>query len=489
MKSKKLALKIISLFLTLLYIFPANAIATSSYISKWPYYDKPVDAKAALVMDADSSKVLYSLNPDTKLYPASLAKIMTAIIVLDKVDGNYDDLVTFSYNSVTRDIDKNSVTIGASAGDQLSIKDCLYSLLLPSANDAANALAEHIAGSINDFALLMNEKADNLGLKNTHFVNPSGLHDDNQYTTASDMAKILQYALTYPIFSQISSSVSYRHAPIRKYKNPDNSNNQVLNTTGILVPGSGYYYNGVTAGKTGHTSNAGYNLVASARKNNMNLICVVLGCNKDRTRYQEAKSLFDFHFNNYKSLSIKDTDPRFSESISTITIDDVNIIDSLNITCDEKWHITLPSNADVNKVTSKISFQVDDIYNKYAIGSISYYYEDEFIGKCTLEGRNLEAVESIYTNHLNLSSPLNDDTDDERTSNNTVNSNANNNNALIYRNSSGNLVISKTLITVIVVILVSLILVFIVIFIYINIINNDNISFNKMKFRLKRRFR
>lgn len=98
-------------------------------------------------------------------YPASLAKIMTAIIVLDNANGNYDDLVTFSYNSVTRDIDRKSVTIGASAGDQLSIKDCLYSLLLPSANDAANALAEHVAGSINDFALLMNEKAKNLGLK------------------------------------------------------------------------------------------------------------------------------------------------------------------------------------------------------------------------------------------------------------------------------------------------------------------------------------
>lgn len=488
MKSKKIIAKLISIILVLLYSISVSAVSTPSNITNWPYYDKSVDAKAAIVMDANSSKVLYSLNPDTKLYPASLAKIMTAIIVLDNADGNYDDLVTFSYNSVTRDIDRKSVTIGASAGDQLSIKDCLYSLLLPSANDAANALAEHVAGSINDFALLMNEKAKNLGLKNTNFVNPSGLHDDNQYTTAHDMAIILQYALSYPIFAQISSSVSYKHAPIRKYKDPDNSNNQVLNTTSILVPGSGYYYNGITAGKTGHTTNAGYNLAASARKHDMNLICVVMGCEKDKTRYQEAKSLFDFHFNNYQSLSIKQTDPRFSKPISTISINDVNLIDSLNITCDEFYHITFPNGADLNKITSKISYQVDDIYNKYAIGYIEYFLDNEFIGKCTLEGRNIEAANSIYTNHLNLSSQLNNEDNYNNTSNNT-NANNNSSNALIYRNNNGNLVISQTLITVIVVIIVLLLIITLVLFMYVYVFNNNNLSYNKIKFKVKRKFR
>lgn len=488
MKSKKIISKIISIILVLLYTFPVRAVATSSNATGWPYYDKKVDAKAAFVMDANSSKVLYSLNPDTKLYPASLAKIMTAIIVLDSVGGNYDDLVTFSYNAVTRDIDRKSVTIGASAGDQLSVKDCLYSLLLPSANDAANALAEHVAGSINDFALLMNEKAKNLGLKNTHFVNPSGLHDDNQYTTAHDMAIMLQCALNYPIFSQISSSVSYRHAPIRKYKNPENSNNQVLNTTSILVPGSGYYYNGITAGKTGHTTNAGYNIAASARKHDMNLICVVMGCEKDKTRYQEAKSLFDFYFNNYQSLNIKNTDPRFSEPISTISINDVNLIDSLNITCDEFYHITLPNGSDLNKVTSKISYQVDDIYNKYAIGYIEYFLGNEFIGKCTLEGKNIEIADSIYTNHLNLSSQLSNEDNDDEVLNNAA-ANKTTSNALIYRNSNGNLVISQTLITVIIVIIVLLLIISFGLLLYVYVFSNNNLSYNKIKFKLKRKFR
>ena len=488
MKNKRFITKIVSIFLVLLYTIPVRAVATASNATSWPYYNKNVEAKAAFVMDANSSKVLYALNPDTKLYPASLAKIMTAIIVLDYADGNYDDLVTFSYNSVTRDIDRKSVTIGASAGDQLSIKDCLYSLLLPSANDAANALAEHVAGSINDFALLMNEKAKNLGLKNTHFVNPSGLHDDNQYTTAHDMAIILQCALSYPIFAQISSSVSYKHAPIRKYKDPDNSNNQVLNTTSILVPGSGYYYNGITAGKTGHTTNAGYNLAASARKHDMNLICVVMGCEKDKTRYQEAKSLFDFHFNNYQSLSIKETDPRFSEPISTISVNDVNLIDSLNITCDEFYHITFPNGSDLSKITSKISYQVDDIYNKYAIGYIEYFLGNEFIGKCTLEGRNIETDDSIYTSHLNLSSQLNDNDNLSEISNNAI-TNKNSSDALIYKNNNGTIVISQTLVTVVVVIIIMLLIIAFALLMYTYVFNNNNISYNKIKFKIKRKFR
>ena len=482
MKVKKFLSIILYCILVFINILPINAANNSN----WPYFNEEITSKAALVMDADSSKILYSLNKDTRLYPASLAKIMTAIIVLDYVNGNYDALVNFSYTAVTRDIDRKSVTIGASAGDQLSVKDCLYSLLLPSANDAANALAEYVAGSINDFALLMNEKAENLGLKNTHFVNPSGLHDDNQYTTAYDMAIILQYAMTYPIFYQISSSVSYKHAPIRRYKNPDNSNNQVLNTNSIMVPGSGYYYNGITSGKTGHTNLAGYNLAASARKNGMNLICVLLGSAKDSIRYNETKSLFDFHFDNYKSLSIKEFDKRFDDSISNISIDDVNLIESLNITCDENAHITLPKSANENDVTSKISYQIDDPYNVYAIGNIQYYLKDEPIGKCTLEGRNFEDIEAIYTVYLNLSKALEESEVDEVSN---VKTTTNKTNALIYRNSNGHLVISSTLMTVFIIIITSILVISIITFLYIRVFSNTNIQINKLLFRLRRKFK
>ena len=482
MKIKKIIANLIICSMILINVLTINA----NNKNDWPYYDGEITSKAAIVMDADSSKILYSYNQDEKLYPASLTKIMTAIIVFDYVKGNYDTMVNFSYTSVTKDIDRSSVTIGASAGDQLSVKDCLYCLLLPSANDAANALAEYVAGSINDFALLMNEKAEQLGLKNTHFVNPSGLHDDNQYTTAYDMAKILQYAMKYPIFYQISSSVSYRHAPIRRYKNPDNSNNQVLNTNSIMVPGSGYYYNGITSGKTGHTKLAGYNLAASARKDGMNLICVVLGSSKDTVRFNETKSLFDFHFDHYKSLSIKRFDKRFDDSMSYISVDDVNLIESLNITCDENAHITLPKDIDESKITSKISYQVDDPYNVYAIGFINYYLEDELVGRCTLEGKNFGDIESIYTVYLNLSKAL-DEAEDEEVNNTKTNKQVSN--ALIYRGTNGNLIISDTLITAFVVIVSFILIISIVIFLYIYVFSNTNIQINKILFRLRRKFR
>ncbi len=486
MKHKKLYIKLISFLLILIYTLPVNAVATSSTISKWPYYDLNIASQSAYVIDADSSIVLYSYNPTKRLYPASLAKIMTALVVFDKANGNYDDLVTFSYNAVTKDIDKNSVTIGASAGDQLSVKDCLYCLLLPSANDAANALAEHYAGSINDFALLMNEKAENLGLENTHFVNPSGLHNDNQYSSAEDMAKILQCAMTYPIFMQISSSLSYRHAPIRKYKNPENSNNVVLNTNSILSSGSKYYYNKAVAGKTGHTNAAGYNLAVCARNNGMNLVCVTLGAKTEKDRFDDTKKLCEFHFDNYKSLKIKDIDKRFDDSISSLSINDVHLIESLNITCSDSAHITLPKNIDENSIKSVLSFQVDDIYNKYAIGSLHYYLDDVLVGKCTLEGRNIDNIEEIYTSHLNLSNPLSSNDDDAIKNNN---SNSTTNNLLISINDDGELVLSNTLITLIIIIIILIVAIVFISFIYINIFNNPNIPFAKFLFRLRRKFR
>ncbi len=479
--------KIIFCISLVLVILLTNIKLSYALDYTYPMYTDEIQSKAAFVMDADSSVVLYEYNGDKKLYPASLTKVMTAIIVLDRIGDNFDDLVTFSYNSVTKDIDKNSVTIGASAGDQLSVKDCLYSLLLPSANDAANALAEYIAGSINDFALLMNEKAKNLGCTNTHFTNPSGLHDDEQYTTASDMAKILQCAISYPMFLQISSSVSYRHAPIRRYKNPENSNNQVLNTNSIMVPGSGYYYNGITSGKTGHTTLAGYNIAASARKHDMNLICVLLGGASEKIRYNEAKSLFDFYFNNYKSLDIKTTDPRFNQKTSAITINDVNLVDTLNITCNENSHITLPNNYGFNDIESKINYEVEDEYNRYAIGTIYYYLGEKLVGKCTLEGRNIESPNSIFTTHLDLSRPISDD-DVSVNTNNTLEEQKTTN-ALIYRNQNGNLVISKSFVTLLTIILAIILIAIFSILFYTMVLSNQNLPTNKLIFRLKRRFR
>lgn len=478
--------KIICLFLCTILVLPCFLFASFAENANFPIYPDEITSKAALVIDADSSFILYEKSANERMYPASLAKVMTAIVVMEKSNGNYDDMVNFSYNAVTRDIDRASATIGASAGDQLSVRDCLYSLLLPSANDVANALAEYVAGSISDFALLMNEKAQNLGCTNTNFVNPSGLHDDNQYTSALDMAKILQYALTFPLFTQISSSVSYRHAPIRRYKNPENSNNQVLNTNGIVVPGSGYYYNGITSGKTGHTSLAGYNLAASARRHNMNIICVLLGGKTDKIRYNEAKALFDYYFNNYESPRIKDVDPRFKENLGTIAINSVDLVDTLDITCSDSAHITIPNGTNYQDVVSELSFQVEDMYDKYAIGTIRYYLDGILVGKCSVRGINADLSQSIFTGNLDLSTRI---SDNDNAANNSNNSNEITNNALIYRNSSGTLVISPTLSTLFVIIIAMIVSISLFVFLYLKVFTNSNFPIRKIIFRLKRRFK
>lgn len=480
-KFKYLKFIIISLVIFISYHSFANATPSDA---RWPQYTGDTFSQSAIVIDADSSLVLFEDNANQKLYPASIVKIMTALIVLDKVDGNYDDLVTFSYNAVTRDIDRQSATIGASPGDQLSIKDCLYCLLLPSANDVANALAEHIAGSINDFVLLMNEKATQLGLKNTHFVNPSGLHDDNQYTTASDMAIIMQHALKYPMFVQISSSVSYRHAPIRKYKDPNNSNNQVLNTNSIMVPGSGYYYNGMTAGKTGHTSLAGYNLAASAKRNNMHLICIILNAKEDKTRFKYAKLLFDFGFDNYQSLTIKSNDNRFTGHIDTISINDISLVKTINLTCDDNAHVTIPKSNTFADINSILDYQKRNPYNKFAIGFISYYLYNRLVGSCDLEGQNIETADTIFTGHLDLSKKVeNNEIADSPSKKNTQNTKTN---ALIYKDSNGKINFSNTLSTSFIIIISIILFIIISIFMYTKVLTNSNFPINKLLFKIRR---
>ena len=411
----------------------------------WPKYQGELDSYSSIVVDANSDIVLFDKNSNAKTFPASLTKIMTAIVVLDNTE-NLEEMVTFTYNAVTKDIDRNSTTIGASAGDILSIKDCLYSLLLPSANDVANALAEHIAGSINDFVLLMNDKAKTLGMNDTNFINPSGLHNENQYTTASDMAKLYSYALKKPIYKQITSSLSYRHKPIRKYRNPNNSNNQVLNNNSMITPGSGFYYKWTNSGKTGHTSDAGFNLAVSAEKDNMQLICITLNSKNNAGRYNDAKKLFDFHFDNYKSLTIKNTDYRFKDVDYNLSIDNIVLVKSLDITTDEYYHVTLPKNVDFSDVRSEVSFTIINNVDNFVIGSVNYYLGEKNIGMCLIEGLNSEEDETIYTAYLDLSTALN-------TRNNSipiVEKPANTKNkSLIFFDNQGRIVITKTLFTII----------------------------------------
>lgn len=230
-----------------------------------------VKLKAALMYEMNSETMLYGYNVDAKMYPASVTKVMTCLIALER--GNIDDIVTVS-QEVINNRDPDGSNCGLSAGEEMSLKNLLYCLMVSSANDAGSAISEHIAGSEAAFVELMNQKAQELGCTNTHFANPHGLHDENHYTCARDLAKILMAALEYDLFNEIYS--------VKEYEVPATNMHdaRVLVTTNCMIDRSEleYYYDErVLGGKTGFTTPAGRCLVTVAESGDMKLLTVALG--------------------------------------------------------------------------------------------------------------------------------------------------------------------------------------------------------------------
>ena len=268
-----------------------------------------ISADAAILIDSSSEKVLYSKNENQKMYPASTTKILTAILTIENC--NLNNVVTVPYEAIS------SITSGYSvaalqAGEQLTVEQLLQVMLVHSANDAANVLAFHVSGSIENFAELMNNKVSELGLTNTHFTNPSGMHDENHYTTAHDLAIIMKYCMKNDTFRSLSSLKYCTIPATNKY------DVRVFNTTNELLiydnrdVSSNYYYKYAIAGKTGYTTQAKNCLVSVAKKENLELICVVLSAgiypNNVSAKFVDTKSIFDYGYNNYTIKKLREKD-------------------------------------------------------------------------------------------------------------------------------------------------------------------------------------
>ena len=227
-----------------------------------------VKAEGAVLMDAATGKVLFGKNQDMQFYPASITKVMTALLVLERCSLN--DTVTFSA-SATTNLESGAVSLGISEGDQLTVEQCLYGLLLKSANEIGNGLAEHVAGSVSAFADLMNARARELGCKNTHFTNPHGLNDTAHKTTPYDMALIMRAALQNETFRKIDTTTSYEFPATKK-----SAAKTITMGHKMMYPTDSRYYEGIIGGKTGYTSKAGNTLVTGAQRNGVRLIAVVM---------------------------------------------------------------------------------------------------------------------------------------------------------------------------------------------------------------------
>ena len=387
-KIKKLLLLLIILLLTL-NIFCMNSFAETSLPS--------VYSPACMLLDADSGKILYSKNANTKMYPASTTKIMTAILTLENC--KLDDVAIASHNAVY------SIPYGYSVatiqeGEELTIEQLLNVLLIPSANDAAVVLAEHIAGSVETFSDMMNSKAVELGCKNTHFVNPNGIHDEEHYSTAYDLALIGKYAMQFDTFRTIVQKTSYSLPKTNKYDKED----RLFNTTNDLIKKNysssptNYYYQYATGAKTGYTDAAKSCIVATATKDDISLIAVVLHSGTTAEglsqRALDCKTLFEYGFNNYSIKSIAEKDS-VAEQISVKN--STKETESLDLLYSDDLSGLVPDDVDISTIAPNIKLTENlsaPILEGTNLGTITYTI-DGFDYSC-----NLIASHTVYKSNF-----------------------------------------------------------------------------------------
>jgi D-alanyl-D-alanine carboxypeptidase len=277
--------------LTLVFLF---SVLPSS--ARAEFDPNGITTEHVVLMEASTGTVLFEKNGNEKAFPASTTKILTCIIALE--NGNLDDAVT-----IGSEVESKGSLMGIVRREEMTLRDLVYGMMLVSGNDAARAIAEHISGSEQEFANLMNEKAASIGMTGSHFVKPNGLHNDDHYTTAVDMALLTRYAMKNPDFREIVSRKIYEVPPTNK-----DSDGYLLENTNKLIykkadDTESYLYAYATGVKTGDTDQAGRCLVAAAEKDGVELIAVLLGDKEFAYRFETAASLFDWGFNNCMSVN------------------------------------------------------------------------------------------------------------------------------------------------------------------------------------------
>ena len=302
MKKKILSKSCLAFLLSLALILSVfSPVQAAEFPSSWPQAPE-IAEETGILMEATTGQVLFDKEMDEIRYPASTTKIMTALLILENVK-DLSQTVTFT-DVITPDLAPGNSTINAQIGEQLTVEECLYGIMLASANEVCTQMAVYVAGSVENFVSMMNKRAAELGCENTHFVNANGLPDPNHYTTAHDLARILAEAIKNEDFCKISGSASYTIPPTNMTpysRNLENSN--------ALIKEGEYHYEGVIAGKTGHTEAAKNTLVTAASRDGMTLVCVVLRSDGEN-RFIDTVSLFDYGFNNFHLSPLYWLDPQ-----------------------------------------------------------------------------------------------------------------------------------------------------------------------------------
>ena len=347
---------------------------------EWPS-DTGVLADIGIAVDADSGAVLFGQGIHELTPPASITKLLTALVVVE--NSSMDDMVTFSYDAVNNVESGSGNKKNIAEGDKLSVKDCLYLLLLQSSTQAANALAEHVAGSRDAFADMMNEKVKELGCTDgTHFANPSGLNDDTQVVSAYDMAIIAQAAFNNSDVLEISSTKSYKLAPTQN--NPSGAT--CANEHRLIITDdetSELYCPEAKAGKTGYTSLAGNTLVTYGEKDGRRVISVVLKGQPSPNYFLDGKTLLQFGFENFQNVSIPDNETKYVTGEETVSINGADFQpDELDL--ESGAVITLPKDAAFSDASMELVTELPEQHPERAVALLQYTYNDRKIGQAYL---------------------------------------------------------------------------------------------------------
>lgn len=361
-----------------------NKAIDSNAIPNWPQGPQ-IYADAAVVMEASTGTILYNKDMDKAEYPASITKIMTALLTVENC--SLDEVVTYSYYA-THSIEYGSSSIGTTEGEELTVEESLYALLLESANECGNGLAEHIAGSVEAFADMMNQRAAELGCTNTHFVNPHGLNDENHYTTPHDMALITQEAIKHEAFVTISGTARYE----MRATNKDDEITYMKNHHNMInnYKTDKFLDDTVIAGKTGATSDALNTLVTVAERNGMTLIVVTMRTHSTNEKgvplYSDTALLLDYAADNFSKINIAANETDFSVDNSKFFHTGSSIFGNSQalIEVNPSGAVILPKDVPFENASPTLDFQ-NEADNPNVVATLSYTYEDQPIGSTTID--------------------------------------------------------------------------------------------------------
>ena len=331
-------------------LFAAVLLATPALAATAP--EHPVAAKGAILYELNTDTVLLEQDADARLYPASTTKLMTALVAMEY--GNPEDIITVPAAAVDGLFELGSASY-LLAGEEISFMDLMEYMLIASGNDAANAMAIHISGSISAFADLMNNRAQELGCTNTHFVNPHGLHDEEHYTSARDLLRIAKAAMENPTIAEIVAKDEVV-LPITN-KHPQTTTKYTTNYLISRKSTREYYYEGAIGIKTGTTTPAGLCLVAACVKGDYTYYTVVLGAEKgengERNQFIETAKLFDYGAENFSQQVMLSS----SEPIAEVPVRLSNEKDSVVVTPSENITAMLPNAFETSDLTMKYTVE------------------------------------------------------------------------------------------------------------------------------------